>query len=154
GFSDRRVFIVTMCLTGDDLPIAVALKPRVSDVIARFEILTEDCLALGRVITEHGSVPNDPAVNVMDLDRSGVSSRQRCEVGDQLWLSEKASFLVGKHAIVCEMFSPRGLVAGHQRIVQLLSASDQFVLCNGNVFSADDRCSGHKTNERELHKKG
>ena len=36
GFSYRRIFIVAMCLTGDDLPIAVALKPRVSDVITRF----------------------------------------------------------------------------------------------------------------------
>ena len=41
GFSYGGIFIVTMCLAGDDLPIAVALKPRVSDVITRFQILAE-----------------------------------------------------------------------------------------------------------------
>ena len=93
-------------------------------------------------------------LNVLDLDRSGISSRERCDVGDQLLFIEKASFLIGEHAIVGEMFFPRRLIAGYQGIVQLLSASDQFVLRNGNVCGGNDACSGQKTNERELHKKG
>ena len=58
GFSYRRIFVVAMCLTGDDLPIAVALKPRVSDVITRFQILPEDRLGLVGVVTEYRGVPN------------------------------------------------------------------------------------------------
>jgi hypothetical protein len=83
-----------MCLTGDDLPIAVALKPRVSDVITRFQILAEDRLGLVGVVTEYRGVPNDPALNVLDLNRSGISGWQRCDIGDQLWLVENASFFV------------------------------------------------------------
>ena len=66
GFSYRGIFIVTMCLTGDDLPIAVALKPGVSDVITRFQILAEDRLGLVRVVTEYRGVPNDPALSVLE----------------------------------------------------------------------------------------
>ena len=59
-----------MCLTGDDLPIAVALKPGVSDVITRFQILAEDCISLVGVVTENRGVFNDPALNLLDLDGS------------------------------------------------------------------------------------
>src|SRR5215217_2966118 len=108
-----------MCLAGDDLPIAIALKPRVSDVIARLEFLPEDRLGLVCVITEYGSVPNDAAVNVLNLNRTGISGRQRCDVSDQLRFIEKASFLVSEHAVVSEIFLPWRLIAGYQRIVQL-----------------------------------
>src|SRR5207247_10735912 len=131
-----------MCLTGDDLPIAVALKPRVSDVITRFQILPEDRLGLVSVVTEYCGVPNDPALNVLNLNRSGVSGWQWCDVGDQFWFVENASFFVGEDAVVGEIFFPRRLVARHHRIVKLLSASDQVVLRNGNICSADDGCSG------------
>ena len=142
-----------MCLTGDDLPIAVALKPRVSDVITRFQILTEDRLGLVRVVTEYRGIPNDPALSVFDLNRSGISGWQRCDVGDQLRLVENASFFVGEDAVVGEMFFPRRLIAGHQRIVKLLSASDQFVLRDGNICGADDGCGGQKFYERLFHNK-
>jgi len=64
-----------MCLTGDDLPIAVALKPRVSDVITRFEILAEDGLGFVSVVTDYRCVPNDPGLSVLNLNRSGISGR-------------------------------------------------------------------------------
>jgi hypothetical protein len=153
GFSYRRIFIVTMCLTGNDLPIAVALKPRVSDVIARFQILAEDRLGLVGVVTEYCSVPNNSALSVLNLNRSGISGRQRCDVGDQLRLVENSSFFVGEDAVVGEMFFPRRLITGHQRIVKLLSASDQFVLCNGNICTADNGRSGQKFDENELFRK-
>ena len=57
-----------MCLAGDDLPIAVALEPSVSDVITRFQVLAEDRLGLVRVVTEYGRVANDPALGVYDFD--------------------------------------------------------------------------------------
>src|SRR5262245_65189384 len=106
-----------MCLAGDDLPVAVALKPRVSDVITRFQILAENGFGLVRVVTEYRGIPNDAALSVFDFNRSGISGRQRCDVGDQLRFIEKASFLVGEHAIVCEMFFPLRLIAGYTRIV-------------------------------------
>jgi hypothetical protein len=76
GFSNSRIFIVTMCLTGDDLPIAIALKPRISDVITRFQILAEDGLGLVRIVTEYRGVPNDPALSVLNFNRSGISNRE------------------------------------------------------------------------------
>ena len=139
-----------MCLTGDDLPITVALKPRVSDVITRFQILTEDRLRFVRVVTEYRGIPNDPALSVFDLDRSRISFGQRCDVCDQLGFVEKASFFVGEDAVLCAMFFPRRLVAGHERIIKLLSASDQFVLRDGSIRGADKRCGGEKFYEHEL----
>src|SRR5262245_18267874 len=136
-----------MCLTGDDLPIAVALKPRVSDVITRFEILPKNRLSLVCVVTEYRSIPNDATLSVLDLNRSGISLRQRSDVGDQFRFIEKASFLVGEHAIVGEVFFPWRLGTGYQGIVQLLSASNQFVLRNRNVCAADDSCDGKKSNK-------
>src|SRR5262245_55805778 len=138
-----------MCLTGDDLPIAVAQKPRVSDVITGLEILSENRLGFVGVVTEYRGVSNDPALSVLNLNRSGISRRQRCDVGDQLWFIEKASFLVGKHAVVGKMFFPWRLIAGYQGIVQLLGAPDQFVLRNRNVCGADDSCEGKKSNEHK-----
>src|SRR5206468_10708583 len=73
GCSDGRIFIVAMCLAGDDLPIVVALKPCVGDVIPRFQVLAEDRLGLVRVITQYCCVPNDPALGVPTLERSGIS---------------------------------------------------------------------------------
>jgi hypothetical protein len=70
-----------MCLARDDLPIAVALQPGVSDVITRFQVLAEDRLGLVRVVTEYGRVANDPALGVYDFDGSRITSRQRGEVG-------------------------------------------------------------------------
>ncbi len=123
-------------------------------VITRFQILPEDRLGLIRVVTEYRRVSNDPALNLLDLNRSGISGRQRCDVGDQLRFVENASFLVGEDAVVGEMFFPRRLIAGYHGVVKLLSASDQFVLRNGNICSADDSCSGQKFYEREFHDKG
>ena len=139
-----------MCLIGDDLPIAVALKPRVSDMVTRFQILTEDRFCLVRVVTEYRSIPNNAALSVLDLNRSRASGWERCDVGDQLCFVEKASFVIGERAVVGEMFFPRRLIAGYQGIVQLLSPSDQFLLRDRNICGADDRRSGQKFNEREL----
>jgi len=86
-----------------DLPIAVALKPRVSDVITRFQILPEDRLGLVSVVAEYRGVSNDPALSVLNFNRSGVSDWQRCDVGDQLWFVENASFFVGENAVVGEI---------------------------------------------------
>src|SRR6516162_7589321 len=143
-----------MRLTRDDLPTAIALQPRVSDMITRFQVLAEDSLGLVRVVTDYRGIPNNTALGVLDLDRSRVSGWKRCDVGDQLRFIKKASFLVGEHAIIGKMFFPRRLIAGHQRIVQLLSPSDQFVLRNGNVCGGNNGCSEQKFDERELHKKG
>ena len=139
-----------MCLAGNDLPIAIALKPGVGDVITRFQILAEDCLGLVRIVTEYRGVPNDPAMSIFNPNRSRVTGRQRCDVGDQLRFIEKASFLVSEDAVVGEIFLPRSLIAGYQGIVELLRASDQFVLRNRNICGADDRCSGQEFNEREV----
>ena len=100
-----------MCLTGDDLPITVALKPRVSDVITRFQILAEDRLGLVRVVTEYRGVPNDPALSILDLNRSGISGWQRRDIGDQLRFVENAPFFVGKDAVFGEIFFPWRLIA-------------------------------------------
>ena len=66
-----------MCLTGNDLPITVALKPGVGDVITRLQTLPEDRLPLVGVVTEYRGVPNNPVLNVLNLNRSGIAGRQR-----------------------------------------------------------------------------
>jgi hypothetical protein len=116
-----------MCLTGDDLPITVALKPRVNDVITRFQILAENRLRFVRVITKNRGVPNDPALSVFDLDRSRISSRQRCDIRNQFRFVENASFFVAEDAVISEMFFLRRLVAGYEGIVKLLRAASCFM---------------------------
>ncbi len=95
-----------MCLARDDLPIAVALQPGVSDVITRFQVLAEDRLRLVRVVTEYSRVANDPALGVYDFDGSRITGRQRGDVGYQFWFIEDAAFFVGKDAVVGEVFLP------------------------------------------------
>src|SRR4029077_1265515 len=111
GLSQSRVFVVAMRLAGDELPIAVALQPGVGDVITRFQVLAEDRLGLVSVVTQDGSVIDNPALGVLDLDGSRISGRQRRDVGDQFWFVENASFLVGEDAVVGEVLFPRRLFA-------------------------------------------
>src|SRR5207249_7370856 len=151
GLSRGGIFVVAMCLAGDDLPIAVALEPGVSDVITRLQILAEDRLGLVGVVTEYGGVADNPTLDVLDLNRSGIPCRHRRDVGDQFWFVEKASLLVGEDAVLCEIFFPRRLIAGDDGVVKLLCAMDQFVLCDRNIRSAGDGYGGEKCNEREFH---
>jgi hypothetical protein len=51
GLSHRRVFVVTVCLAGNDLPITVALQPGVGNMITRRQILAEDNLSLVGIVT-------------------------------------------------------------------------------------------------------
>jgi hypothetical protein len=142
GFSYGRVFVVAMCLARDDLPIAVALQPGVSDVITRFEVLTEDRLGLVGIVTEYGDVADNPALRVLDLNGSRLPGRQTGNVGDQVWLVENASFLVGEDAVVGEVFFPRRLITGSDGVVKLLSATGQFVLRNRNIRGAGQGYGG------------
>src|SRR5206468_8362215 len=124
-------------LAGDDLPIAVALQPAGGDVITRFQVLAEDRLGLVRVVTQDGSVTDNPALGILDLDGSRISGRQRRDVGDQFWLVENAAFLVGEDAVVGEVLFPRRLVAWNDGVVKLLGPTDQFVLRNWNIGRVD-----------------
>lgn len=141
-----------MCLAGDDLPIAVALQLGVSDVIPRFQILAEDRLGLVSVVTQYGGVADNSALGVLDLNRSGIPGRHRGDVGDQFRFVEKAAFLVGKDAVVGEIFFPRCLIAGSDGVVKLLGATDQFVLRNRSIRGMGKGNGGEKANEREFHK--
>jgi hypothetical protein len=141
-----------MCLAGDDLPVAVALQPRVSHVITRFQILAEDRLGLVSVVTKNGGVADNPALRVLDLNCSRIPGRHRRDVGDEFWFVEKATFLVSEDAVVSEVFFPRRLIAGNDGIVKFLSATHQFVLCNPNIRWVDEGYCGEKCNEREFHK--
>src|SRR5205807_8334525 len=140
-----------MCLAGDDLPVAVALEPGVSDVITRLQVLAEDRLRLVGVVTEYGGVADNPALGVLDLNRSGIPGRHRVDVGDQFWFIENAPFLVGEDAVLCEVFFPWRLIAGNDGVVKLLGATDQFVLRNGNIRGAGEGYGEEKCNEREFH---
>src|SRR6476620_3551193 len=139
-----------MCLAGDDLPIAVALEPGVSDVITRFQVLAKDGLGLVSVVTEYGGVADNSALGVLDLNRSRIAGRQRSDVGDQFWFVEKAPLLVGKDAVVGKIFFPRRLIAGNDGVVKLLSATDQFVLRDWNICGAGEAYDGEKCNDREF----
>ncbi|HEX4707449.1 MAG TPA: hypothetical protein VH229_06915 [Candidatus Udaeobacter sp.] len=128
-----------MRLAGDDLPIAVALQPRVRDVITRFEILPEDRLGLVRVVTEYRRVADYPALGVLNVYGSGIPSRQRSDVGDQFRLVENTAFLVGEDAVVGEIFFPGRLITGRNGVVKLLGTMNQFVVRNRNICGAGER---------------
>ena len=148
GLSQSRIFVVAMRLTGDDLPVAVALQPGVGDVITRFQVLAEDRLGLVSVVTEDGSVTDNPALDVLDLDGSRISGRQRRDVADQFWFVENVAFLVGEDAVVGEVLFPRRLVTWNDGVVKLLSPTDQFVLRNWNIGRVDESYGVEKCNER------
>jgi len=106
-----------MGLAGDDLPVAVALQPGVSDVITCFQVLSEDRFGLVSIATQYGGVADNPALGLLDLNRSGISCRQRGDVGDQFRFVENAPFLVGEDAVFGEVFFSRGLVTGDDGVV-------------------------------------
>src|SRR4030095_7461079 len=61
------VFVVAMCLAGDDLPVAVALQPGVGDVISCFQFLPEDRFGFVSIVTENRSVSDNAALRVFDF---------------------------------------------------------------------------------------
>src|SRR5438067_56445 len=77
GFADRWVFVITVGLAGDDLPVAVPMEPGVGDVITRLQVLTEDGFGFVGVVAQNRGVANDPANDVVDLDGAGISGRER-----------------------------------------------------------------------------
>ena len=121
-----------MCLAGDDLPIVVALKPCVSDVIACGEILAEDRLLFVQVVIEHGCIAGESALGLVDLDGAGISIGQWCDVRNKFHLVQCAPFLVGKNAIVRKIFSKGRRISGAKSVVKFLCAANKFSLRNGN----------------------
>jgi hypothetical protein len=116
--------------------------------------LTEDRLSFVSVVTQYGGVPNDPALSVLNFDCSGISGRQRRDVSDEFCFVENAAFFVSENAVLGEIFFPRRLISGHNRVVKLLSATDQLFLRNRNVRGADDGCGRKECDECEFHEKG
>jgi hypothetical protein len=112
------------------------LRAGVSDVITRFQVLAEDRLGLVSIVTEYGSVADNPALCVLDLNCSRVPGRHRGDVGDQLWFVENSSFLVGEDAVVGEIFFLRRLIPRNDGVVKLLNATDQFILHNRSIRGA------------------
>ena len=141
GVRHGRVFVVTVGLAGDDLPITVAPEPGVGDVIMRLQILTEDGFGFVRVVTQNGRVANDPADDVLDLDGAGISRRQRGDVGDEFGFIERPPLFVGESAIVGEIFFPGRLVSGDDRVVKFLGAMDE--------LGFRDRCVGGNHGSRK-----
>src|SRR5439155_25967278 len=94
----------------------------------------------------------NPALGVLDFNRSRIAGRHRIDVGDQFWFVENPPFLIGKDAVIGEVFFPWRLIAGNEGVVKLLGATDQFVLRNRNIRGASDGCGEEKCNEREFHK--
>jgi hypothetical protein len=71
--------------------------------------------------------------------RFGDTGKVHCIRFDQLRDYESASFFVGESAIVGEIFFPRSLVSGNNRVVKLLGAPDE-------VGFRDRRLGGTKEN--------
>src|SRR5205823_3819707 len=111
-------------------------------------------LGLVSIVTEYGSVADDPALRVRDVNGSRISGRQPGDVGDQFWLVENAAFLVSVDAVVGEVFFPRRLIPRTDGIVKLLSATDLFILRNGNIPGAVQSYGPEKCDERDFHRKG
>src|SRR5438477_9554193 len=72
--------------------------------------------------------PKNPALDIANFNRPGITSGHRGDVSDELGFIEGPPLLVGEDAVVGEIFFPSRLVSGHDGIVQLLCATDEFVL--------------------------
>src|SRR5437762_13232955 len=138
GFADRRVFVITVGLAGDDLPVAVPTEPSVGHVITRLQVLTEDGFGFISVVAQNRSVANDPADNVVDLDGARISGRERGDVGDEFGFIEGTALFVGESGIVCEIFFPRGLVSGNNRVVEFLRSPDELGFRDGQVGGTEE----------------
>ena len=64
-------------------------------------LLAEDRFGLVSVVTEYRCVPNDPALSVLNLNRSGISGRQRCDVGLKRGLSKLPLRAISRPACPC-----------------------------------------------------
>ena len=118
-------------------------------MITRGKILAEDRFGFVEIVTQNRGVGINATFRIYDLDRAGISVRHRRDVRDQRGLVHGAAFLVGKNAIVGEIFFPWLLVSRSDRVTQILGATDQFVLRDciaGRICRRDIR---NKENDRE-----
>src|SRR4029077_11203774 len=133
SFAGGRIFIITMRLAGDDLPIAVPPQPGIGYMITGAQALTKDRLLLVSIVTKDCDVIVNPTLHVFDFDRTGISRWHRRDIRNKLRLVHGASFFISKNGIVGEILLPRNLIAGNHGVVQLLGSPDQFGLGNGCV---------------------
>src|SRR2546425_854155 len=106
GLADGGIFIIAHCLTGRDLPRAVTSQPGVCAVIASSEFLAEDRFRLIEIVSQDRGLLVDYALHFGDLDRARITTWQRLDVCDQRGLVHGASFLIGKDAVIGEIFFP------------------------------------------------
>ena len=74
--------------------------------------MAEDRLSLVRVVTDYRGIPDDAALRVLDLNRSGVAGRQWRYVGlkePAMW--RKCLISIGLSAIVLTACDPQLLIA-------------------------------------------
>src|SRR5207253_7620082 len=109
---------------------------------------TEDGFGFVVVVAQNGGVANYPADDVVDLDGARISGRERGDVGDEFGFIEGAALFVGESAIVREIFFPRGLVSGNNRVVEFLRPPDELLLRDGRVGGTEEDCE-QKTEDSE-----
>ncbi len=108
-------------------------------MVTRVQLLTEDRFGFAEVVAQDSGIADDPALDVGDLNRAGIPSRHWGDVGDELGFVEGPAFLIGKNAVVGEIFFPRRLVSGHDRVVELLCATDELVLGDRHICCMGER---------------
>ena len=101
--------------------------------------MAEDGFGFIGVVAQNAGVADDSALDVVDLDGAGISRRHWCDVGNEFGFIEGPAFLVGEDAVVSEIFFPRRLVAGHDGVVKLLGATDEFVPGDRYICAAGER---------------
>src|SRR5438477_11795537 len=97
SFPNGRIFIITMRLAGDDLPIPVASQPGIGNMITRSQLLAKDCLSLVSVVINNRHAIVNPTLYMLEFDRTGISGWQRRDIRNQLELIHVAAvFIRGK----------------------------------------------------------
>src|SRR5205823_10925058 len=94
SFANRRIFIITMRLAGDDLPITVAPQPGVGNMITRAQLLAKSRLRLVSVVAKNSHVIVNPTLDAIEFDRAGISSWQRRDIRNQLGLIHSTSLFI------------------------------------------------------------
>jgi len=100
-------------------------------MITRAQILAKNRLRLVSIVTKDGHIIKKQTLDMLEPDRTGISGWPRRDIGNEFGRIHGASLFVGEDGIVGEILLPGSPIAGDDRVVQLLSSPDQFLLRNG-----------------------
>src|SRR5438132_13265778 len=91
-----------MCLAGGDLPITVAPQPGVGNMITRAQLLAKNRLRVVSVVAKNGRVIVNTTLDLIEVDRAGISSLRRRDIRNQLGLILTTTIFIVVSGIIGE----------------------------------------------------